>query len=64
MGDAVEKAVLVAYLVFALGALVMVVRLAARRMRTEERPSRRTLVITGVLAAGYVVTGLIRVFLL
>jgi len=64
VGDAVEKAVLVAYLVFALGALVMVVRLAARRMRTEERPSRRTLVITGVFAAGYVVTGLIRVFLL
>jgi hypothetical protein len=64
VGDGFEKAVLVAYLVCAVGAMAMFVRLMARRMVTEERASRRTLVITGVFAAGYVVTGLIRVFLL
>jgi hypothetical protein len=64
VGDAFEQAVLVVYLMCAVGTLVMFVRLGARRMRTEERPSRRTLVITGAFALGYVVTGVIRFFLL
>lgn len=64
MGEAVGKVVLVGYLICAVGMMVMFVRIMARRMRTEERPSRRTLVITGVFAVGSVITGVIRFFML
>jgi hypothetical protein len=64
VADAFEKAVLVVSIICMVGWMVMFVRIMARRMVTEDRPSRRTLVMAGVFAVGAAITGVIRLFVL